>query len=47
MDRVIPTGGQVEPSAQLRAVPIGYNPVLFGERVSGGAYDYLIEHIFE
>jgi hypothetical protein len=25
-NRVVPTGGQVEPSAQLKAVPIGYNP---------------------
>ncbi len=24
----MPTGGQVEPSAQLKAVPIGYNPFL-------------------
>jgi hypothetical protein len=24
----MPIGGQVEPSAQLKAVPIGYNPFL-------------------
>jgi hypothetical protein len=28
--RVVPTGGQVEPSAQLKAVPIGYNPFFVG-----------------
>jgi hypothetical protein len=26
LERPMPTGGQVEPSAQLKAVPIGYNP---------------------
>lgn len=27
LGRVVPTGGQMEPSAQLRAVPIGVQPV--------------------